>query len=323
MRIAVDVMGGDYAPGEIIAGAIKWASRDDKNQVLLVGNSDLIEKELSLMDHLPDQVDIVHAGQVIGMEESPALALRKKRDASIVIATGLVKQKQAEAVLSCGSTGAQMAAAVFILGRMKGIERPPIVTPIPGAGHHSTLLIDSGANVDCKPVQLLQFGVLGSTYASSVMGISRPRVALLNNGQEEGKGNNVAVQGHDLLKQQSGLHFIGNVEGRDLFADQADVVVCDGFTGNIILKVVEGLAGFMSNLAKEELGKVPASFGRLDYRTVGGAPLLGVEGISIVCHGSSRREAVFNGMLLAQECIRGNIVERQMEGLNQALLNLQ
>ncbi len=321
MRIAVDVMGGDHAPGEVIAGAVKWAGRDRKNQVLLVGRSELIKNELQAWDYLPEQVGVVHAEQVIGMDESPAQAMRKKRDASIVIATGLVKQKQADAVLSCGSTGAQMAAAVFILGRMPGIERPPIVTPIPGSGHHPTLLIDSGANVDCKPLQLLQFAILGSTYAASVLGISRPRVALLNNGEEEGKGNTAAVQGYSLLKQQSGLHFVGNVEGRDLFADRADIVVCDGFTGNIVLKVVEGTAGFMSSLAMEELGKVPASFGRLDYQTVGGAPLLGVEGISIVCHGSSRREAVYNGMLAAQDCIRGNIVEMQREGLNRIVLN--
>ncbi|NLX03297.1 MAG: phosphate acyltransferase PlsX [Syntrophomonadaceae bacterium] len=315
MKIALDVMGGDYAPVELLAGAMKWL-QESEGQIILVGDQEIINEELQNHSYNPNRLEIVHASQVIGMDESPAAALRKKKDASIVVASRLVKDGMADAVVSCGSTGAQMAAAIFILGRMEGIERPPIVAAIPGRGGKPTLLIDVGANVDCRPIQLLQFALLGQAYARGVMNLDNPRVGLLNNGEEEGKGNNLSIQTYELLSGQSGLNFIGNVEGRDLFSSRCDVIVCDGFTGNILLKTLEGMVFFLAAGVKEELGAIPATFTRLDYTQIGGAPLLGVNGISVVCHGSSKREAVCNGLNIAADSINNNIVDKQLQELS-------
>jgi len=313
-------MGGDYAPGEIVAGALIWAGDSPDNHAVLIGKQEIIETEITGLKDAglscdSSRITIVNANEVIGCEESPAMALRRKKDASIVVATTLVKEGKAHAVLSCGSTGAQMAAAIFILGRMEGIERPPIVTSLPGEGGHQTLLIDVGANVDCKPAQLVQFALLGSAYASSVLGIDSPRVGLLNNGSEETKGNTLAQQVYALLKEQANINFIGNVEGRDLFSPNADIVVCDGFTGNILLKALEGLGLFFARSIMKEVDKPPAILKSFDYSRVGGAPLLGVNGVSIVCHGSSRREAVANGLRIAEECVRNGMVARQADEL--------
>ena len=311
MKIALDVMGGDYAPVELLAGAIKWLE-ESEGHIILVGDQEIINEELRQYSYDPTRLEIVHASQVIGMNESPAVALRKKKDASIVIASRLVKDGMADAVVSCGSTGAQMAAAIFILGRMQGVERPPIVAPIPGRGGKPTLLIDVGANVDCRPVQLVQFALLGQAYARGVFNLDDPRIGLLNNGEEEGKGNNLSIQAYELLSGQSGLNFIGNIEGRDLFNSRCDVLVCDGFTGNILLKSLEGMASFLAAGVKEELGTIPATFARLDYTQIGGAPLLGVNGISVVCHGSSRRGTVCNGLKIAADSIKNEIVDKQV-----------
>lgn len=314
-------MGGDHAPAEIIAGALNWAADNPDNQLLLVGKQEVIEAEIASIKAAgqfvcsPEQIVIINANEVIGCDESPATALRRKKDASIVVASALVKEGKAEAVISCGSTGAQMAAAIFILGRMEGIDRPPIVTSLPGEDGHRTLLIDVGANVDCKPAQLLQFALLGSVYAMSVLGIASPRVGLLNNGAEETKGNALAQQVYTLLREQDGINFIGNIEGRDLFSPHADVVVCDGFTGNILLKALEGLGLFFARSIMKEVDKPPTILGSFDYSRVGGAPLLGVNGVSIVCHGSSRREAVANGLRIAEECVNNRMVARQAEEL--------
>lgn len=316
MRIAVDAMGGDHAPGEVVAGALQWLDQYQGN-VILVGKRDLIEKELQDQNYDAERLEIVEASQVIGMDESPAQALRRKKDASIVIATQLVKTGQADAVLSCGSTGAQMAAAIFILGRMEGIERPPIVAALPNVKGRQTVLADVGANVDCRPRQLLQFAVLGSAYASSSLEIKNPRVALLNNGSEEGKGNQLSLETYELLKANPSINFVGNLEGRELLEDQADVIVCDGFVGNVILKTIEGLAMYIARGVSKELGMVPNFFGRLDYTQYGGAPLLGVEGISMVCHGSSRRNAVCNGLRAVDDCFRKGMVELQKKALIQ------
>ncbi|HEX3011337.1 MAG TPA: phosphate acyltransferase PlsX [Syntrophomonadaceae bacterium] len=311
MKIAVDVMGGDYAPDEIIAGACKWAQQPQCH-AMLVGKEEVIKKELGKYNS--EQLSIVNADEVIAMDES-VLALRKKKNSSIAVATKLVAEKSADAVLSCGSTAAQMASALFILGRMKGIDRPPIVASIPGPAGKNTLLIDVGANVDCKPLQMLQFAILGKVYAAAVMGRNNPAVGLLNNGSEETKGNALALEAYSLLKNERSLNFIGNVEGRDLFAGRCDVIVCDGFTGNIVLKAMEGLGLYLGYALKKETGTIPAVMRQFDYSSVGGAPLLGVEGVSIVCHGSSKREAVFNGLNIAVECVTGDIVRQQKEAL--------
>ena len=314
MRIAVDAMGGDHAPREIVAGALQWAQQNE-GSIILVGLPEQLERELANYDYDHDRITLTAASQVIGMDESPAQALRRKKDASIIVATKLVKEGKADAVLSCGSTGAQMAAAIFILGRLPGIERPPVVTALPNAMGTKTVLIDVGANVDCRPRQLLQFGILGSLYASSVLNITSPRVALINNGQEEGKGNQLSLEAYALLKDNRSLNFVGNIEGRDIFADQADVVVCDGFVGNIILKTIEGMAIFIAQGVSRELGTMPKFFAQLDYTKYGGAPLLGIDGISVVCHGSSNQEAVFNGICVAADCVEQGILELQKESL--------
>ena len=318
MRIAIDAMGGDYAPTEIIAGGLDWA-RQSGEEVIFVGQEEIIKKELQAFDYKQEKISIVHASQVVEMDEAPAVALRRKRDSSIVIATKLVKEGQAEAVVSCGSTGAQMAAAIFILGRLEGIERPPVITSLPSITDQPTLLIDVGANVDCKPEQLLQFGQLGSVYARVIKGIENPRVGLLNNGEEESKGNKLALKSYQLLKEQSGIDFIGNVEGRDLFGDSCDVVVCDGFTGNVVIKSLEGVSEYLSRACYEELGKLPSIFASLDYSNVGGAPLMGVAGISVVCHGSSKREAVLNGICEAQNCVKNDLVNQQKLALGETM----
>lgn len=314
MRLALDVMGGDHAPDELLAGAVNWIKHSDSS-IILVGNEEIIESKLKNYNYDKNRIEIVHASQVVGMDESPVVALRKKKDSSIVVASNLVKNEKADAVLSCGSTGAQMAAAIFILGRLNNVERPPIVATIPNNKGSYSFMLDVGANVDCRPGQLLQFALLGKVYASILLGIDKPRVALLNNGEEEGKGNNLAVETYKLLKNQPGINFVGNIEGRGIFSAQADVIVCDGFAGNVVLKAVEGMAILAAQSCKKEVKAVPSFFKDFDYSSVGGAPLLGVDGISIVCHGSSKREAVFNGIKLADECVNRQLLTLQKEAL--------
>lgn len=320
MRIAVDAMGGDHAPAEIVAGALKWLGESVERQAFLVGAEDRLMKELEPYNFDSSQITVVNASEVIGMQETPATAIRRKKDASIVVANRMLKEEKVDALLSCGSTGAQMAAAIFILGRMEGIDRPPIVASIPNMKGAYTLLIDVGANVDCKARQILQFALLGKTYASIIYGVDQPRVALLNNGEEEGKGNSVAMEAHALLRQQPGINFIGNIEGRDIFTGKGDVIVCDGFIGNILLKTMEGMALFVAQGILSEGGQLPGFFQRLDYTQTGGAPLLGVNGLSIVCHGSSKKEAVYNGLRIAEDCYNKNIIAMQQMELNKALV---
>jgi len=317
MKIALDVMGGDYAPHEIVAGALLWAESSN-TELLLVGQEASIVKELQDVSYDRNKISIVHASQVMEMDES-VTALRKKQDSSIAVATRLVKEGKADAVVSCGSTGAQMAAATLILGRLEHIERPPIIAVVPGIANKISLLLDVGANVDCKPQQLLQFAILGRVYASTLNGIDNPRVALLNNGEEESKGNSLSVETHKILQEQPDINFIGNIEGRDLFFGKSDVVVCDGFVGNLLLKSMEGVAMFIGKACMEELGKLPAVFQQFDYSRVGGAPLLGVNGVSIVCHGSSKRDAVFNGIRIAEQCVTRGIVHSQILALSNTL----
>lgn len=317
MRIALDVMGGDNAPREIVAGALLYAANNPA-QLILVGQEEIINRELLNQSYDRSKIGIINATQVMGMDE-PVTALRKKQDSSIVVATRLVKEGKADAVVSCGSTAAQMAAATLMLGRIEGIERPPIVGTFPGMGGKNFLLLDVGANVDCKPSQLLQFAQLGRVYASIVTGNENPRVALLNNGEEEGKGNSLTVETYALLKTRPELNFVGNIEGRDLFFGKSEVVVCDGFDGNLLLKTLEGFAMMIAAACQAEFGKVPALFKQFDHSRVGGAPLLGVNGISIVCHGSSKREAVCGGLRIAEQCVQRDMVKAQILALQRAL----
>lgn len=314
MRIAVDAMGGDHAPQEVVKGCVKAAGLLDNTELILVGDQKVLEHELGRCNWSGKGISIHHASQVIEMNEHPAMALRKKKDSSILVSTMLVKAGQADAVVSCGNTGAQMAAALFAWGRFDGIDRPAIGTLIPRYEGH-TVLLDVGANVDAKAEQLVQFALMGKAYAEVALGIKDPRVGLLSNGEEETKGNQVTLAAHASLKTLEGINFAGNVEGRDLFSGRADVVVCDGFFGNAIIKVMEGL---MSELMKRLLnaGINPKQFLQdFDYSQIGGAPLLGVNGVSVVCHGSSRAEAVYNGIVQAERCVTREMVTSLKQSL--------
>ena len=321
MRIAVDAMGGDFAPEEIVKGARKAVEFYPDITVILVGQKDKI------MACLPDnkttpRIELYEAAEVVGMDEHPASAIKKKKDSSIVVATRLVKEGQADALVSAGNTGAQMAAALLGLGRIKGISRPAIGTVLPTL-EGGKLLLDVGANPDAKPENLLQFGIMGNVYAQIILGISNPKVALLNIGSEEGKGNELVQAAYELFKV-SDLNFVGNVEGRDIPYGTADVIVCDAFVGNIVLKTIEGMASSLFQLIKQKITantvrKIGALLIKpglkeiahtLDYSEYGGAPLLGVNGTSIICHGSSNHKAIFNAIRVAKECVEGEIIHK-------------
>lgn len=309
MRIAVDAMGGDYAPGEVIKGTVE-AVNQLGIETLLVGDKQVIENELGRYSYPEGKIRVAHCTQVVEMNEHPALALRKKKDSSILVATSLVKEGIADALVSCGNTGAQMTAAVLVLGRLEGIERPAIAAHIPVKNGY-TILLDIGASVDCKPRQLVQFALMGGAYASVLTGGQNPSIGLLSNGEEEAKGNQAVIEAHAMLKAIPGINFIGNVEGRDIFQGKSEVVVCDGFVGNIVLKSVEGFMSLVMDLLKGGSGR--SDFGVLnsfDYHQIGGAPLLGIEGISIVCHGSSRAKTVANGIKRAVQCVENDMVSR-------------
>lgn len=329
MKVAVDAMGGDYAPLEIVLGAVE-AARQYKCEITLVGDQEQIAQALARAgDWRSLNISIHHASEVIEMHEHPGVAIRKKKDASVVVATRLVKDGICDAVVSAGSTGAAVAAALFGLGRIKGIERPTIATPIPNLTG-TTVLLDSGANVDSKPKHLVQSAIMGSIYSEYVLGITNPRVGLLNIGEEETKGNEQALSTFPLLKQLRTVNFIGNVEGRDIPKGNVDVVVCDGFVGNVVLKWGEGLASAIMQLVKEAIKNsgfltklasvmvLPALRGlkkKLDYAEYGGAPLLGVEGGFIICHGSSKSKAIKNAIRVAKEFTEQRIVEHIRENI--------
>ena len=318
MKIAIDIMGGDHAPGEITAGALQAAALWPKHQMILVG------REEALPAGLPANCSFHRADQVMAMDESVE-NLRKKKDSSIWQATQLVKDGQAEALVSAGSTAAQMAAALLLLGRVKGVTRPAIGSITPGFPAQRVML-DIGANTECTPEMLLQFARMGRVLAQVLLGRADPRVALLSNGVEAHKGSELIRAAHELLAE-SDINFIGNQEGRDLFSGDFDVLVFDGFSGNIAIKSAEGAVALMMRLLKEEL---TSSFGRklgaalvkpglkkireqLDYQELGGAPLLGVKGISIVCHGSSHSRAIVNAVGKAISCVEADFITRLAE----------
>jgi phosphate acyltransferase len=320
LRVAVDAMGGDHAPREIVAGAAQ-AARELGLEILLVGPAGRIHSELQAAGGAALPIHAVDATEVIEMGEPPAMALRRKRRASILVAMETLRRGDAEAVVSAGNTGAAMAAALLTLGRIEGIDRPAIAAMLPTLRGRA-IMLDVGANVDCRPKHLLQFAVMGSVYASRVLGVARPRVGIMSNGSEDNKGNELVIRAGGLLRR-SGLHFIGNVEGRDFFGGIADVVVCDGFVGNLLLKFGEGLAVGIFTLLREELSRgllvrlgvalatprLRALARRMDYTEYGGAPLLGVNGICIITHGSSRAKAIRNSIALAAESVRVRMVD--------------
>ena len=313
MKIAVDAMGGDFAPEQIVFGAVR-AAKKYGCEIVLVGDEAKIREVLKRETGWENLgITIHHTTQVIEMDEHPADAVRSKKDSSIVVATKLVKDGVCDAVLSAGSTGAAVTAAQLILKRIKGIGRPTIATPIPTT-KGVTLMLDSGANVDSKPIHLVQSGMMGSIYAEYVFGIKNPRVGLLNIGEEETKGNEQARETYPLLKELRSINFCGNAEGRDIPKGNFDVVICDGFVGNVVLKFAEGLAKTIMKLIKEaikELGK------RLDASEYGGAPLLGVNGVCIISHGSSNAKSICSAIGVANDYVNGKVLEHIKETLEQ------
>ena len=317
MRIAIDAMGGDHAPKEIIEGALLALKEDPTLELVVVGS------EEAFAEYLPEdtpRVEKVISHSVMAMDESVE-NLRKKRDSSIYLANQVVKEGKADAVISCGSTAAQLAAAILVLGRIKGVKRPAIVVPYPTLDGHRVML-DGGANVDIDANIMTEFAVLGSSYARLISGEIHPEVVLLSNGTEEHKGTAVVRETHQRLKNLSSLNFKGNIEGRDIMKGEYDVLVTDGFTGNVVMKVTEGVASGLFKLVKKEITattsrKIGAALVKpglkniakmFDYNNFGGTPLLGVNGISVVCHGSSKAEAVKNAVFAAEKFIKQDFI---------------
>jgi glycerol-3-phosphate acyltransferase PlsX len=324
MRIALDAMGSDRAPAVEVEGAVgALLDRSDDVRVVLVGDRERIEAELARFPNAPrDRLEIVHASEVIEMGEAPATAVRRKRDSSIVVGVNLLKAGEVDAFISAGSTGAVMAASLVFLRTIAGVDRPPVGARIPTTTGRC-LALDVGANVDTKPHQLVQFAELGSVYAQDILGIDNPRVGLLNIGTEPEKGNEVVVEAHQLLAKTD-LNFIGNVEGRDIVSGQCDVLVADGFVGNVLLKFYESVAGLITSMLKREFAEAGVEmdldrvFRRLDYAGIGGAPLLGVNGVVIICHGGSPPLAITNAIGVAAQSVERGMVEHMAARLAQS-----
>ncbi|HEX8392414.1 MAG TPA: phosphate acyltransferase PlsX [Longimicrobium sp.] len=315
MRIALDAMGSDRAPAVEVEGAVgALLDRSDDVRVVLVGDTERIEAELARFPDAPrDRLEIAHASEVIEMGESPATAIRRKRDSSIVVGVRMLQAGEVDAFISAGSTGAVMAASLVILRAIPGVDRPPVGARIPTATG-KCLALDVGANVDCKPHQLVQFAQLGSVYAADMWGVQNPRVGLLNIGTEPEKGNEVVLEAHQMLARLPNLNFIGNVEGREIVSGKCDVLVADGFVGNVMLKFYESVAGLITGMLRRELTETGAQldlervFRSLDYAGIGGAPLLGVNGVVIICHGGSPPLAIRNAIDVAAQSVQREMV---------------
>lgn len=330
MRVALDAMGGDHAPEVVVEGGVQ-AAREYGLEVILVGKEDVVKKELAKYDTAGLSLPVVHASEVLEMDEEPARAARTKRDSSMAVGMRLVKEGHADAFASAGHSGGVMATALFTLGRIKGVKRPAGSTVFPTKTGLSFML-DVGMNTDCKPEWLLQFAIMGTVYAEKVLGMENPRVAIISNGEEEGKGSQLVKATTPLLKA-SHLNFVGNAEGKDIVSGMAEVIVTDGFTGNVAVKAAEGVAEMLLSLLKAEIKKRPlAALGgllaqgafkevqrRLDYSEYGGAPLLGVKGVVIIGHGRSNAKAIKNMVRVAAETAKGDTLRAIQEGVEESL----
>ena len=320
MRILLDGMGGDHAPECVVEGAIAAAGQIS-DEIVLIGQEELLRQLLNKYGYRGERIRIVHAGETISNDESPVRAVRRKKDSSIVIGMSMVRDGEGDVFISAGSTGALLAGGLFILGRVDGIDRPALATVYPVIGHEPSLLVDTGANAECKPKNLLDFGIMGSIYMDKVLGRENPTVGLVNNGSEEHKGTALTKAAHELLDRSS-LNFIGNIEARDLQDAVCDVIVTDGFTGNVIIKLTEGMglmvlrelkSRFMSStrskmgalLLSDQLRAIKSEF---DYAEYGGAPILGVKGALLKMHGSSDARAVEQTILKAVPYVNENVV---------------
>ncbi|WP_223066732.1 phosphate acyltransferase PlsX [Paenibacillus caui] len=319
MRIAIDAMGGDFAPGCNVEGAIAAARQWSDIEIVLVGDSSVLKP---LLANKPSNLSVHHAGEVIGAEEEPVKAVRRKKDASMVVAGRLVRSGEADAMISAGNTGALMTTGLLVVGRMEGIERPGLAPMLPTMDDRGVLALDLGANMDAKPEHLVQYALMGSVYREKVHGMERTRVGLLNVGTEALKGNELTKAAYPLLKKLP-INFIGNVESRDVLSGACDVLVCDGFAGNIMLKALEGTAGALFSILKKEFTKslktklaaavlMPELRGlksKMDYKEHGGAPLLGLNGLVIKGHGSSDAGAIKNAVRQARAALQSQLIQ--------------
>ena len=324
IKIGVDAMSSDNSPSPEIEGAVA-AAKEFNYEIVLVGDKDLIEKEFEKHKPIPGNIKIFHASEVIGMQEQPVLSVRRKKDSSIVVLANLAKEKKVDAILSAGNTGAVVCAATLKCRLLPGVERAGIGVIMPTL-KGTSLMIDAGANIDAKPKHLLQYAIMGSAYAEYIWGKTSPKVGLLNIGEEESKGTGFLKEAFGLL-ELSGLNFIGNVEGKDLFIGNCDVIVCDGLVGNVALKVSESTAYAMVEMLKiglksNFLSRISALLARsvfrsfkkkMDYAEYGGAPLLGIDGTCIICHGSSNAKAIKNGIRVAGEEVSKNVNQHIIE----------
>lgn len=336
MRIVVDVMGGDFGC-EVVIGGVAQALGSNKtiDGVFLVGDKDQIDSGLRKYNCRDDRVEVVHASEVLTMEDKPVVGLRKKKDCSILRAVDLVKAAKAEAVVSPGNTGGVVAASTIRLRPLQGVDRPGIAVVMP-APENEFVLLDAGANVECKPLHLAHYAVMGSLYSERVLGYKRPRVGVLSNGTEDVKGNELTLEAFRLCKLLD-LNFIGNVEGHDLFSNRVDVVICDGFIGNIVLKTCESLAKGVFKWLKQELTQNPVRKAgaylakgafvtmkkRLDPDAYGGAPLLGLNGAVTIAHGSARETAIMNAIRMTTEAVQHGLNEHILEAVAKANTTLQ
>jgi glycerol-3-phosphate acyltransferase PlsX len=333
MRIAIDAMGGDYAPAVNVEGAIETVTDTEGIDIILVGDESSIQRELDGKKYLTNRIVIKHASQVVGMDESPSVAIRKKRDSSINRAIELVRNGEADGFVSAGHSGVVMATALLQLGTSKGVDRPAIATIMPSL-KAPFVLIDAGVNLRCKPENLLQFALMGSAYCRAIFERSEPRVALLSIGEEDTKGNELTKEAFKLLKKID-INFTGNVDGKDIFTGIADVIVCDGFTGNIVLKTSEGLADAIVKILKKEMAE--QSVGRIgyllmknaligfkkktDYDEYGGAPLLGINGTCIISHGRSTAKAIKNALRVAADFSEKRVYEAISSDIEKCMVN--
>lgn len=334
MKIAVDAMGGDHGPTPNIEGAVQ-AAAELGIEVVLVGDEVQLNEHISRLGVRDPRVTIHHAAQVVEMHESPTQVARKKRDSSIWVATELVKSGEAQAVVSAGNTGASMVASFFLLGVIKGVERPAIATSLPTLTG-TAIMLDVGANVDCEASHLMQFALMGNVYGKHLFGKSNPRIGLLSIGEEDTKGNEVTKEAFALLKAGP-INFIGNVEGRDVYSGAADVIVCDGFIGNVALKISEGVADtikklLMKEIAGSRLGRLAYLFvaaplmrlrRKIDYAEFGGAPLLGVNGVCMICHGRSSAKAIKNAIARAKGLAESRLHELIQKDIEDGLARQQ
>ena len=332
--IAVDAMGGDNAPASAVAGAVDAVRKLSDVRVLLSGDKAQLEALLQDAADVRARIGIIDAPEVISMEEAPMMAVRRKVNSSMVQAALAVREKRAHAMVSAGSTGAVLACGMLRIGRIRGIERPALAPVIPGK-NAPFLLIDSGANVDCQPRYLEQFGLMGSVYMQSVLGVQDPKVGLANIGAEAEKGNKLSREAYELMSRQKSYRFVGNAEARDIPSGDYDVVVADGFDGNIILKYTEGIISALMSMLKQEMtanlrSKAGAALllpafrnfrNRMSYKAYGGAPLLGVEGAVVKAHGSSDAEAMMNAVRQARTMVEGGVVEKIRAGLEGLAVN--